>query len=1490
MRNARPHPRLSPTRTAGRGLLALLLSATLAVGSIGAASADDLRADQGAIAPAQTDAETAAQTAADQDRPEAQEAQDGQAVPAQEAQWSVGLSAEPAPGTEVEPGDEITYTLTVSALDRPSRPGIEAGLDLSQVLEHAEVTSDLPAEAGLVAGELVWSPRGAVAPNRPISMSVTVQVGAEAAGATLPATASPRTDAGTCTTCATTHTVATPSWELSVDANPESGSALLTNGQVSYQLHATNTGSVPVTGAMATADLSGVLQDADITRLGDGMSQDGDTVLWEIPDLGPGESVTAAVHVRVHTYISRGADLVATFTTDGRWGECTDSCEMAHHVVAFDVTVSSDPDSGEVRRGDEITYTWRVENTSSAVVSGAHVQTAQRGFLDHAELQQPLAEQLRLIGTAVLRWDLPDLAPGEVLENQFSVIVDADAEPGAQVVTNPSTGTARHGGSVLDPGATSHTVAVPEPTWTLSASADPESGATVEPGDVLTYTMTAEAIGPRPATGVVATADLSEVLQHAELLEPLAPGLELDGDELVWTQRHPVPLQRPASVTYSVVVDEDAWGQDLNQSISPGPETGTCAEEACTTIHHTPAWELDKTATPESGATIVPGPTGVITYSLTATNTSRAVVSGATAVDDLTEVVAYADLQPLADDLAFDAQAQSLTWSVPELEPGESATVTYRARVLGAAAGQTLVNAVSAEGAGGQCQQECSTTHHIPQWEASITADPGNGAQVMPGDTVTYTLSAQNTGDGTVSGARLQNQLSSVLGHAELVEPLDPTLSVLGNYVFWNVPDLGPRDAAEVSFEVTVNADAWGADFTNRIVTAPQQLGGFCDADCSASHTVGMPTWTLSQSADPASGTSVVPGEMITYTMTAEAAGLRPATGVAAVADLSEVLEHADLVEPLPPGVTRAGDQLVWEVRGPVPGNRPASVSYSVVVDDAWGQTLTSALTPGTGGVCADDGCVATHPLPAWTVAKSADPASGASLRPGMLVTYSMTVTNESQAPVSGAQVRDDVSEVEPYGTLQRFADDGLVYDGQAQIITWSVPDLEPGQSATVSYAFRSLTEAAGHTLVNTSEPAGPDGWCLDNCTLTHPVSAWTADTSAEPASGQEVLPGEQITYTLTAVNTSDAVVSLGQVHDNLADVLAHAELSAPLAEDLDLNGQRLTWNVPELEPGERAQVSYAVQVEDGAWDVTLENRISFNQLGTSCTDCATAVHTPVAAPWSATFSAWPADTATVRPNAAVAFNVGAANGSHHLTGAQAQVDFSDLPATVQTDSLPAEFHYDADSEVLTWHVPELGPRQLLPQRTFHVRIDDGAWGQEIHTQLSPGPGGECVSSCSLVHYTPAWELSATADPASGAEVLPGEQITYTLTAVNTSQVPTRNAVARADLADLLVHGELAGPLPDGVSLDTGTGQLSWAVGALEPGSSSTISYTVTLDSGAHGAELSARLSAVGSGGECTGGCDSTYTVAASTAAPSVIEQVFRLLHQIIRGLLFGWL
>lgn len=68
-------------------------------------------------------------------------------------------------------------------------------------------------------------------------------------------------------------------------------------------------------------------------------------------------------------------------------------------------------------------------------------------------------------------------------------------------------------------------------------------------------------------------------------------------------------------------------------------------DELCptTTEHHTPAWSLEKTSDPASGSSVDPG--DQVTYTLTATNTTdNAVLRGAVATDDLSDVLRYASL------------------------------------------------------------------------------------------------------------------------------------------------------------------------------------------------------------------------------------------------------------------------------------------------------------------------------------------------------------------------------------------------------------------------------------------------------------------------------------------------------------------------------------------------------------------------------------------------------------------------------------------------------------------------------------------------------------------------------------------------------------------------------------------------------------------------------------------------------------------------------
>ena len=58
----------------------------------------------------------------------------------------------------------------------------------------------------------------------------------------------------------------------------------------------------------------------------------------------------------------------------------------------------------------------------------------------------------------------------------------------------------------------------------------------------------------------------------------------------------------------------------------------------------------------------------------------------------------------------------------------------------------------------------------------------------------------------------------------------------------------------------------------------------------------------------------MIPGSTITYTLSATNTGQLPLIGATATDDLTAVTPFADVVTPLPAGLTRPGDLLTWAV------------------------------------------------------------------------------------------------------------------------------------------------------------------------------------------------------------------------------------------------------------------------------------------------------------------------------------------------------------------------------------------------------------------------------------------------------------------------------------------------------------------------------------------------------------------------------------------------
>jgi uncharacterized repeat protein (TIGR01451 family) len=165
-------------------------------------------------------------------------------------------------------------------------------------------------------------------------------------------------------------------------------------------------------------------------------------------------------------------------------------------------------------------------------------------------------------------------------------------------------------------------------------------------------------------------------------------------------------------------------------------------------------------------------------------------------------------------------------------------------------------------------------------------------------------------------------------------------------------------------------------------------------------------SFTVSKSSDPVSGSTVLPGSTITYTVTVNSTGNVPVHDVLVTDDLSGVVPFAT-VDPasLVPGTGTAaigsdGTQLVWTA-GDLPPGTTQTLTYQATVNaGAVGATIRNAVTAtgdGDPAGCApaDSSCSTTHstPLPA-TVVKDALGTVANTSTGVTTVLYRVTVTN----------------------------------------------------------------------------------------------------------------------------------------------------------------------------------------------------------------------------------------------------------------------------------------------------------------------------------------------------------------------------------------------------------------------------------------------------------------------------------------------------------------
>gem|GEM_PF-3805722 len=370
-----------------------------------------------------------------------------------------------------------------------------------------------------------------------------------------------------------------------------------------------------------------------------------------------------------------------------------------------------------------------------------------------------------------------------------------------------------------------------------------------------------------------------------------------------------------------------------------------------------------------------------------------------------------------------------------------------------------------------KCKDRCKEK---PRGKVSL-AKSADKTTVKPGETVTYTVKITNGTNVDRKGLTWSDNLTGVLIHADwggIVNGDGASFDGRGT-LKWK-GDLAKGQSATVTYQVTVKDSAKAGKYLKNVVTS-------CDSKDKPHVKIPIkkpdkPTKpkgeiNLTKAADKE---IVRPGDIVTYSVTMANNTSKNQKNLSWSDDLSGVLMYADwggIIEGQ--GATFNGrTTLSW--RGNLAAGASATIKYQVTVkaDAPAGRYLKNTVTscnskdkPYVQIPIEDAG------LPAGDIdlTKTVDKDI---VKPHELLTYTVTITNNTGSNAVGLEWADDLSEVLPYADWVGVASGDATYDAFAETLVWQ-GDLVAGESAVVTYQVLVKEGVAEGTLLRNSVTSG---------------------------------------------------------------------------------------------------------------------------------------------------------------------------------------------------------------------------------------------------------------------------------------------------------------------------------------------------------------------------------------------------------------------------------
>ncbi|WP_173932379.1 DUF11 domain-containing protein [Chelativorans sp. Marseille-P2723] len=614
------------------------------------------------------------------------------------------------------------------------------------------------------------------------------------------------------------------------------------------------------------------------------------------------------------------------------------------------------------------------------------------------------------------------------------------------------------------------------------------------------------------------------------------------------------------TTTYTLTPADIAAGQVVNAATVTGRSSeGVEVTHTTEVITQLASVSIDKAFVADGDGDGEISPGEELTYKVTLTNNTEQIALYDLR-DDIDNNTTYVAGSSLVDGTPRepDQTGDPLAWNGLAIAANGTMEITYRVVVSDPLAANVteIRNLAYREG---DTPPDCDVTPRPDNCESvpispfvvekSLIGDADGDGYASPGEELTYKVTITNNGEE--GPFRLVDNIddnTTYVADSSTVDGVAQEPNQTGDPLVWNFFALPGNSSVEVVYKVRVGQIPAGVTQIRNVAYNSERREPNCDATPLPTHCEIVPVYPVTIEKDlqlDENGDGyAAPGEELTYRVI-----LRNNTAAPISYNLTDDIDNNTTYVPNSSridGVLQNPDQttdpLVWN-NITVPANGTAEVTYSVIVDSPLPAGATEirnvAFESGTTPPDCDNspllGNCDTVPVQLFSITKAltGESISDGYASPGEELTYTVTLTNLTDQPVTGYALTDDIDDNTVYVAGSTAGTAGAGEPAGTDPLEWSGITLPANSAVTVEYkvrvkpaaeilpgttSLRNIAYEAGTTPPDCTASPAPAS-CEVTPFPTGDVEQWSL---TKTAGLRYVRRGEQVPFTIRLVNNTD--------------------------------------------------------------------------------------------------------------------------------------------------------------------------------------------------------------------------------------------------------------------------------------------------------------------------------------------------------------------------------